>query len=441
MRLLPFLGASLLGASTALAQGPTYHVDAVAGDDLTGDGSSAAPYRTLTHTLAAIDPAPADTTLAVAPGIYNTGLGESFPLTIPPTLTVQGSGAQHTWVSGEGDGVLFDLARGSTLSDLRVQRGETGILSVGQGFSAGATRYLRRVVVRDCDIGVHLQDQLHSDHGVALVNCVLHANDIGVRGESTHWDFQSVSVLLYGSTLTDNGQALQSMGPGPERYLFVYDSIVYGNGDDSIVNWSAPLTVQSSVLGDASLVGSNDNIGPDPQLLAPGFGDVHLAANSPAIDHPAGAAAWPPSPMWVGSGGWHGEASFEDVHDFDGDPRRVGAQIDPGADERAEPTLYADQAARLGVSLGLWGQAGAGELLLPFLAGGLMDPPLLGFVQLAPPWLALGALALDADGSGSLPLAIPNAPSLVGKSVYLQAVRLSGGGLDGSQALWLRVLP
>ena len=57
------------------------------GDDVSGDGSSSAPFRTITRALREVDGnAATQVTIRLAMGTYDAGAGESFPLRLPPGL-------------------------------------------------------------------------------------------------------------------------------------------------------------------------------------------------------------------------------------------------------------------------------------------------------------------------------------------------------------------
>jgi parallel beta-helix repeat protein len=80
---LLFLGMPLLTVSQAedvvLASTSTVYVDVAKGDDATGNGKQDKPYKTISH---AIEVAPVDSTIQLAPGTYSKDSGERFPLTL-----------------------------------------------------------------------------------------------------------------------------------------------------------------------------------------------------------------------------------------------------------------------------------------------------------------------------------------------------------------------
>ncbi len=442
--LMAALAAVLAAPAPLAAQVIDVYVDAVKGQDVTGDGSSGTPYRTMTRAVQDSGSWPVVTRIHVAPGRYDEPLGESFPIQLERDTEVLGSGAHQTIVSGSGAGELIRLAWNSLVSDVTFENAGTGIASPGScNTSSGTTRFVRRCVVRDCDVGVHLIDCNYSDHGVAFVSSIVHDCGIGLLGESTGWDYQSVTVILYGSTVTRNGIGVEQAGPG-ERYVKVFDSIVAGNGDDTIDGWYYDnYVVESSVLGDPTWIGVDGNVGIDPELFAPDAGDLHLESTSAVVDLPGPAPDWPPRAAWVSTSWWIWETSYADVGDLDGDARLVGAATDAGADELAIPTIWARGPAQLGATLTIGAQSDPLDALFVFWSAALFDEPLLGLVWLAPPWFPLSIVGTDTQGTGLATTQLPSLALLAGLEVHVQAIRAIGPSLEleGTKPRTLRLLP
>jgi len=92
---------------TAQAAGGTYHVDPLTGSDESGDGSAAAPWRTVSHALASVPLD--DDLLLLAAGTYDAATGESFPLTVPTGVRLRGAGQGLTVLEGEPDEAVLRL--------------------------------------------------------------------------------------------------------------------------------------------------------------------------------------------------------------------------------------------------------------------------------------------------------------------------------------------
>jgi len=98
-------------------------VDPVSGSDTTGNGSNASPYKTIgfaiTHAV------PGLPILLKATGIYSAGSTETFPISVPAGITIQGLGASPAncrIVGGAADSTVFDIAgNGAKLKNLQVE--------------------------------------------------------------------------------------------------------------------------------------------------------------------------------------------------------------------------------------------------------------------------------------------------------------------------------
>lgn len=440
MRSLPLSLLVLCALSTAVPATEVY-VDALHGSDASGSGTPAAPFKTIRKgVLALVGAGPHS--VHVAPGLYDAALGEQFPIVLGSDVSLLGAGVHETILSGGGDGTLLDLRARALVSDLTLRRADIGVLSPpasGMHFSC-----VRRCAILQCDVGVYAFDTLHNDHGLAILSSVIAAGGVGVRAKTTFNDFNSVSLQIYGSTITGNAKALETVHEqfGSELYLGLFDSIVRGNGDDSISGWLAYLpAVSGNVLGEPALVGIAGNVAVDPLLAQGAVGDAHLTGSSSVVDLPAPAAPWPPQAMWVPQSAWVWESAQSLTGDIDAGARVLGAKVDPGADERALPSLYAWRDASLGDSFELRGIALPGELLLVYAGAGLAQPPLFGFVGILPPWVPLGSFACGASGFGALTLNVPSDASLVGADLPVQAARIGPAGVDGTNAFALRILP
>lgn len=80
----------------------TLYVDSTAGSD-SADGVEAQPLRTVTR---ALEVAPPNTVIVLAPGRYTQGSGEVFPLQLKPGVTIQGTpgaGERTAIIEGGGD--------------------------------------------------------------------------------------------------------------------------------------------------------------------------------------------------------------------------------------------------------------------------------------------------------------------------------------------------
>ncbi|MEW6743237.1 MAG: right-handed parallel beta-helix repeat-containing protein [Planctomycetota bacterium] len=105
------IAAVILLAAPSLESREVY-VDATVGNDATGNGSAAAPYRTLAHALEAAAAGPLPATFRLAAGRHDQALGERFPLTLPAGSHLEGAGGGKTIFSGSAGAVLLRAAPG-----------------------------------------------------------------------------------------------------------------------------------------------------------------------------------------------------------------------------------------------------------------------------------------------------------------------------------------
>lgn len=74
------------------------YVNPVSGNDDRSSGNALSPLRTITY---ALEIAPPNTVILLAPGTYNSNSGESFPLRLKPGVTIQGN------PDTRGDGIVI----------------------------------------------------------------------------------------------------------------------------------------------------------------------------------------------------------------------------------------------------------------------------------------------------------------------------------------------
>ncbi len=161
----------------------TIYVDAVNGDDVTGDGTSGNPYMSITTGLG---DANYGDTVDIAPGTYSASeTGESFPLPISPSkITLQGSDPYECIIDAEWidaiiwmmDGSEFDIS-GLTLTH-------------GFGTDGGA-------------VAANLST-------LAMTDCVLTQNFAGTGGAIYAGNS---TVTLTDCEFTENGQSALEMLP------------------------------------------------------------------------------------------------------------------------------------------------------------------------------------------------------------------------------------
>jgi parallel beta-helix repeat protein len=108
------------------------YVSARDGNDHSGDGSEARPYKTIKHALSR---AVASDVIHISAGTYDRGLGERFPIRISRGVNLE---ARYTpTIKYDASSTAFEMAEGSSMKNIRVE-GEgadsnaTGVLCLGK---------------------------------------------------------------------------------------------------------------------------------------------------------------------------------------------------------------------------------------------------------------------------------------------------------------------
>jgi len=131
------LGRVTSRATMLETQAGDYYVDAVGGSDVTGNGSTGSPWQTITHALSqVIGP---DVAIHVAAGTYNEALGESFPITMEPNVSLLGAGYTTTIISGNESNNVIHFPSTATytettvISGFKITGGSIGVRVDGVG--------------------------------------------------------------------------------------------------------------------------------------------------------------------------------------------------------------------------------------------------------------------------------------------------------------------
>lgn len=119
----------LLLAQNNTPQGTSVlHVNPVSGDDNTADGSDQLPFKTITR---ALDVAPPQTVIQLAPGTYSTNTGETFPLALKPRVILQGNpDTRGQEVVIRGGGLFASPGRGQQNITILAGANQSGLIGV-----------------------------------------------------------------------------------------------------------------------------------------------------------------------------------------------------------------------------------------------------------------------------------------------------------------------
>ncbi|TAJ16506.1 MAG: DUF1565 domain-containing protein, partial [Planctomycetota bacterium] len=203
--------AAALLVLAAPAFAADFYVDAVNGSDATGTGTSAQPWKTITHALAQL-PGGHTENVRVAPGVHDAALGELFPLTLEAGVNLLGAGIGLTIVdAGTSSGIRVDSdptgtqrVRGLTLrngsqgvssglgygfagsksyaiADCAVENTSGAALSIGSGLNSGAYLTATRVRISGCGTGLSVgAGGFGSSASAALDDCTIEACSTGI---------------------------------------------------------------------------------------------------------------------------------------------------------------------------------------------------------------------------------------------------------------------
>jgi uncharacterized repeat protein (TIGR01451 family) len=371
------------------AQASVYYVDAVNGSDATGDGSASAPWQTITYALSQVDGP--DVEIHVAPGLYDQDLGEGFPITMEPGVSLIGTGRTTTVLSGNGSDyvILFPGLVGFTettvISGFKITNGSEGVRVYGRrnnypspmiqgNWITGNTCGIRNQATSITRVYTKIQDNLISDntgYGIynragydSRVNPTIRGNQIldnGSTGVHCYVGYEGAcNATFVGNVISNNrewgigyshvaGKTYRTSTPefinnfiavntsGGARFqtrdrpTFVNNTIVYNNAYG--IRGGTPTIVNSVVWGhDDDLNVSVDQVS-FSDVSEAGYAGVNdnISADPQCVDPSHGDChVLPTSPVLDAGDSTNPSLPATDL---DGDPRILGAAVDIGADE------------------------------------------------------------------------------------------------------------
>ncbi len=374
------LVALLAGAQSAEAQNK-FWVDVASGDDVSGTGTSANPYQTITHCAAVAGAGQCE--IIVRPGNYTWFTGEMFPIVMPPSCEMYAeipgtvliattvisaeipkavfipAGSQYSFIHdlkiyGNAGAIVTDVQANDFLT-LRIERCE---LSGGMGLWTSAEQGQIDITVADTKVtGGNMGAKLHAASGAlamaSFTNCEFWGGNNGLQAGAQSQASSTVAITncnfhdqsfgsiisfldLPGSLqLTVDHSVFEDIGAHGNKPVIKDSSVpatwtiqncAFWNCDHEITNFGPTYTVDHCSFASMTVPGVGNFIG-DPKFVDAANNDYHLLPTSPAID--AGVATLP--------------ALDVDGEPFDGHPTLSGPPVaDIGQDEFYAQSFYFD---------------------------------------------------------------------------------------------------
>ena len=238
------------------------YVDAVYGSDLTGDGSPASPWQTITYALSQVTGP--DVEIHIAPGTYDAALGEIFPLTPDAGVSLTGSDRDEVIISGQDDkSVIYldssttDILSDTVLSNITLQDGSAG-LQIYADESHTAAPSVTGLRLRWNTTGIHMStgDVYHDGAtigGIISNTEVISNTQTGIYMRSYgYFSPSTVSPLIANSRVEGNGdygfhiQGSAVNANGTTAAPQIVSTHIVNNGDHGIFaegtyqGWSNP---------------------------------------------------------------------------------------------------------------------------------------------------------------------------------------------------------
>lgn len=311
--LLLYLAASLAGALT-------FYIDAVNGDNArtaTQAQSPSTPWQTITHALNYLGGLVThiSATIVVAPGTYNTALGETFPLQIFDYHLVS-SATHEATLRGNGDVIVMTLGSGrqGQLEGFRLG-GEGGLNVVKTNAVLGGGHAVIKNNIVDAggyNTGINvagpyqlsaslegnvISNTISESTGISLEtsgSCEVELNDIncrrGITAALTDTFINKNTIRSHSGTCVY--AATGSLITG--RTVTVKNCILYGSDAKGIYqdgtggacnsNYNDLYGFAPSFTYVGSVEDKTGDIAADPQFVDLAGNDLHLQATSPCID-------------------------------------------------------------------------------------------------------------------------------------------------------------
>lgn len=243
------------GRTYTASGGADYYVDSSNGSDVTGDGSEASPWKTMTHSIANMFGTPL--VLHVAPGVYSVASGESFPITMKSGISIRGSGDGLTIVEGILSAPVFHFPKTAifneltVLSGLKITGGESGVKIEGYP-SLSITPVIRENWITENKFGIYVHTIDGSRAQPLIEDNQIDANTSHGLYFYANKMMAAVHPDVFGNTITNNqGSGVHCFASGSGNP----NSGGHGACDPTLIdnriaeNWLDGITCQTSYTG------------------------------------------------------------------------------------------------------------------------------------------------------------------------------------------------
>jgi uncharacterized repeat protein (TIGR01451 family) len=244
-------------AVMALSHQSHYHVDALHGSNATGDGSRHNPWQTVSHAIAQIQEQ--DVTVYVATGLYDTALGETFPIGLRPTMRLIGGDRRATILNAPGSGNVVRFSNAipypdtTLLQGFKISGGATGVRIEGAATTGQMPVIDGNWITGNTD-GVRIYTLNTSRHVNATIgnNLISHNTRYGIYAEANSANQSGhsyITPLIINNIVSHNGS------DGIYCYGYGWSGVEYGRCSPQIIGNRIEYNGGSGVRGGSGYAG------------------------------------------------------------------------------------------------------------------------------------------------------------------------------------------
>lgn len=215
-----------------------YYVDAANGNDFSGNGTQAAPWKTLTRALGLVGGP--GIRIYLAAGVYNEALGEEFPLIIRSGTKIMGTTPEAVIISGNSTQPVFEFPTtvqfndSTSLESIRIENGNAGIQFYGSD-DLGSSITLSNTIIAGNHTGIHLYTEYSKKAQVYIRQSEISNNlGIGIDLESLRAGQGIINI--------ENSQVRNNGSYGIRTYTFASGTLKFAyatiNLNHSVVSYN-----------------------------------------------------------------------------------------------------------------------------------------------------------------------------------------------------------